>query len=197
MLRNYTMRTIFLILATVVSSSLCAQEGAEPVKWMTFEEAVERMKTEKRKIFIDVYTDWCGWCKVMDKNTFAEATIAKLLNDKFYPVKFDAEQTADVVFNGTTFKFIPYGNKGVHQLAAALLNNQLSYPNFVFLDENFHIVPIYSGMTSVPGYKKPEEFHIFLSFVSDESYKKVNINDYQKTYKSPYGQTAGNPGQGR
>ncbi|MFN5168880.1 MAG: thioredoxin family protein [Cyclobacteriaceae bacterium] len=191
------MRTIFLILATVVSSSLCAQEGAEPVKWMTFEEAVERMKTEKRKIFIDVYTDWCGWCKVMDKNTFAEATIAKLLNDKFYPVKFDAEQTADVVFNGTTFKFIPYGNKGVHQLAAALLNNQLSYPNFVFLDENFHIVPIYSGMTSVPGYKKPEEFHIFLSFVSDESYKKVNINDYQKTYKSPYGQTAGNPGQGR
>jgi thioredoxin-related protein len=191
------MRTIFLILATVVSSSIWAQEGAEAVKWMTFEEAVEKMKTEKRKIFIDVYTDWCGWCKVMDKNTFTEANIAKLLNEKFYPVKFDAEQTADVVFNGTTFKFIPYGNKGVHQLAAALLNNQLSYPNFVFLDEDFHIVPIYSGMTSVPGYKRPEEFHIFLSFVSDESYKKVNISDYQKTYKSPYGQTAGNPGQGR
>lgn len=197
MLINYTMRAIFLVLATAISLSAGAQEASEAVNWMTFEEAVEKMKTEKRKIFIDVYTDWCGWCKVMDKNTFSEATIAKLLNEKFYAVKFDAEQTADVVFNGTTFKFVSYGSKGVHQLAAALLNNQLSYPNFVFLDEEFHIVPIYSGMTSVPGYKKPEEFHIFLSFVSEEGYKKVNINDYQKTYRSPYGQPPANPGQGR
>ncbi len=67
------------------------------VKWMSFEEAVERSKTEKRKIFIDVFTDWCGWCKVMDKNTFPDLVIAKLLsNEKFYPVKFNAEQTADV-----------------------------------------------------------------------------------------------------
>ncbi|HRG07218.1 MAG TPA: DUF255 domain-containing protein, partial [Cyclobacteriaceae bacterium] len=50
-----------------------AQEKAESaVKWITFEEAVEKSKTEKRKIFIDVYTDWCGWCKVMDKNTFTD-----------------------------------------------------------------------------------------------------------------------------
>src|SRR5436189_3917103 len=94
------------------------------VKWMTFEEAVEKSKTEKRKIFIDVYTDWCGWCKVMDKNTFPDPEVAKLLNEKFYPVKLDAEQTADITFHGTTFKFVAMGNKGVHQLAAALLNNQ-------------------------------------------------------------------------
>ena len=61
------------------------------VKWLTFEEAVEKSKTEKRKIFIDVYTDWCGWCKVMDKNTFNDPEVAKLLNEKFYPVKFNAE----------------------------------------------------------------------------------------------------------
>src|SRR5438045_724912 len=96
-----------------------------PVKWMSFEEAVAKSKTEKRKIFIDVFTDWCGWCKVMDKNTFPDPEIAKLLNEKFYPVKFDAEQTADVVFRGSTFKFVSQGNRGYHQLAAALLNNQL------------------------------------------------------------------------
>src|SRR6185295_7853223 len=95
---------------------------AGPIKWMTFEEAVEKSKTEKRKIFIDVYTDWCGWCKVMDKNTFPDPEVARLLNEKFYPVKLDAEQTADITFRGTTFKFIAQGNKGVHQLAAALLN---------------------------------------------------------------------------
>ncbi|HEY3429872.1 MAG TPA: DUF255 domain-containing protein, partial [Cyclobacteriaceae bacterium] len=98
------------------------------VKWMTFEEALEKSKTEKRKIFIDVYTDWCGWCKVMDKNTFGEANVAKILNEDFYPVKFNAEQRENVVFNGTTFKFVASGNNGYHELAAALLNNKLSYP---------------------------------------------------------------------
>lgn len=183
----------YLVLAFIVLIGLHvkAQQqesvaSSAPVKWMTFEEAVEKSKTEKRKIFIDVYTDWCGWCKVMDKNTFTDPQIAKLLNEKYYPVKFDAEQTADVEFRGTTFKFVPFGNKGAHQLAMALLNNQMSYPNFVFLDEEFRIVPIFEKSTSVPGYRKPEEFHIFLSFVGGDFFKKTNIQEYQKEYKSPY-----------
>src|SRR5579859_5804868 len=122
---------LWVVGLVMMSFPALAQEHAGPVKWMSFEEAVEKAKTEKRKIFIDVYTDWCGWCKVMDKNTFTDAAVAKMLNEKFYAVKLDAEQTGDITFRGTTFKFVPYGNKGVHQLAAALLNNQLSYPNFV------------------------------------------------------------------
>ncbi|HMJ67554.1 MAG TPA: DUF255 domain-containing protein [Cyclobacteriaceae bacterium] len=163
--------------------------GTAPVKWLTWEEAVEKSKTEKRKIFVDVFTDWCGWCKVMDRNTFTEASVAKLLNEEFYAVKFNAEQTDDVVFNNVTFKYIPMnGGRGVHQLAAALLNNQMSYPNFVFLDEDFKIIPVYPGYQSLPGYRKPEEFHIFLDYVGNDNYKKMRIDDFQKTeYKSPYG----------
>jgi thioredoxin-related protein len=187
----YIFCTIWLVGSLFLAN---AQEHKGPVKWMSFEEAVEKSKTEKRKIFIDVYTDWCGWCKVMDKNTFTDPEIAKLLNEKFYPVKLDAEQPGDITFRGNTFKFVPYGNKGVHQLAAALLNNQLSYPNFVFLDEEFRLVPIYSGYTSVPGYKKPEEFHVFLSFVSGDFYQKENIQEYQKMYKSPYSAASNSTG---
>lgn len=165
-----------------------AAEGKSPVQWLTWEEAVEKNKTEKKKIFVDVFTDWCGWCKVMDRNTFSEAEVAKLLNEEFYAVKFNAEQTADVVFNNVTFKYIAMnGGRGVHQLAAALLNNQLSYPNFVFLDEDFKIIPVFPGYQSLPGYRKPEEFHIFLDFVGNDVYKKMRIDDFQKTaYKSPY-----------
>ncbi len=165
-----------------------AQKGT--VNWMTWEEAVQKNKTEKRKIFVDVFTDWCGWCKVMDRNTFAEASVAKLLNEEFYAVKFNAEQTADVVFNNVTFKYIPMeGGRGVHQLAVALLNSQMSYPNFVFLDEEFRIIPVAPGYQSLPGYRKPEEFHIFLDYVGNDGYKKMRIEDYQKTeYKSPYSQ---------
>lgn len=165
-----------------VHQAAYSEASESPVTWMTFEEAVERSKTEKRKIFIDVYTDWCGWCKVMDKNTFSEPMIAKILNEEFYPVKFDAEQKEDIVFNGTTFKFVPSGNKGYHQLAAALLNNQLAYPTVVFLDEGF------SQAYPVAGYKKPEEFHQFLMYFLGNYHKdgKEGQERFQKDYKSPY-----------
>ncbi|HEX8038549.1 MAG TPA: DUF255 domain-containing protein [Chryseosolibacter sp.] len=154
-------------------------QGA-PVKWMTFEEAVQRSKTEKRKIFIDVYTDWCGWCKVMDKNTFHDPQVAKLLNEKFYPVKFNAEQREDVVFNGTTFKFIEYGGRGTHQLAAALLNNKLSYPTVVFLDEDFKMIG------PLPGYREAPEFHKIAQFIGGDFYKSLKLEDWESQYKSPF-----------
>ena len=165
---------------TASAKTLVMEEG--PVQWMTFEQAIQKNKTEKRRIFIDVFTDWCGWCKVMDKNTFNEPQVAKLLNEKFYPVKFNAEQTEDVVFNGTTYKFVPYGNKGSHQLAMALLNNQMSFPTVVFLDED------YTSAYPIPGYRKPEEFHKFLIFFGEGLYKKGQNawQEFEKTYKSPY-----------
>jgi thioredoxin-related protein len=152
------------------------------VKWMTFEEAVEKSKTEKRKIIIDVFTDWCGWCKVMDKNTFNDPEVAKLLNEKFYPVKFDAEQTADIEFRGTTYKFIPNGGRGTHQLAYALLNNQLSYPTIVFIEEDF------KSVSPIPGMKKREEFHKMLMYFAENLYKKGEAGraEFEKIYKSPY-----------
>ncbi len=151
-----------------------------PVKWMTFEEAIEKSKTEKRPVFIDVYTDWCGWCKVMDKNTFSDPQVSKLLNEKFYAVKFNAEQHEDVVFQGTTFKFVPSGGKGYHQLAAALLNNQLSYPTVVFLNEDFGMIQ------PLPGYKKADEFHKIAQFIGEGYYKTVKWDVFQTQYKSPY-----------
>src|SRR5450432_2145217 len=93
----------FYAQAQVTASTKNLTKVESAVHWMTFEQAVQKNKTEKRRIFIDVFTDWCGWCKVMDKETFNEPQVAKLLNEKFYAVKFNAEQTEDVVFNGTTF----------------------------------------------------------------------------------------------
>lgn len=175
------MKNYLLVIFLAASVSVVAQQTHEgAVKWMTFEQAIEKSKTEKRNIFIDVYTDWCGWCKVMDKNTFSEVQVAKILNEKFYPVKFDAEQTADVVFNGNTFKFVPSGNKGYHQLAAALMNNQMSYPTVVFLDEEFRMIQ------PLPGYQKPEEFHKIIQFIGEGHYKTVKWADWQASYKSPY-----------
>ncbi len=156
------------------------EEG--PVKWMSFEEALKKSKAEKRPVFIDVYTDWCGWCKVMDKNTFSDPAVAKLLNEKFYAVKFNGEQKEDVIFDGNTFKFVASGRNGYHQLAAALLNNQLSYPTVVFLDEEFKMIQ------PLPGYRKAPEFHKIAQFIGEGYYKTVKWDDFQNQYKSPYNQ---------
>ena len=176
-----TLNVILLVAFSLIWSgmrSISKEEGL--VKWMSFEEAIQLSKKEKRKIFIDVYTDWCGWCKVMDKNTFSDPQVAKVLNENFYPVKFNGEQKEDVQFDGHTFKFVASGNKGYHQLAAALLNNQLSYPTVVFLDENFRMIQ------PLPGYKSPPEFHKIAKYIGEDFYKAVAWKDYQDQYKSPY-----------
>ena len=50
---------------------------------MGFEEAVAKSEKAPKKLFIDVYTDWCGWCKKMDKTTFAETEVAKYINENY------------------------------------------------------------------------------------------------------------------
>ena len=182
MKKTITGGILVLVLATMVSMAPkpVGQEDVSAVKWMTFEEAVERSKTEKRKIFIDVYTDWCGWCKVMDKKTFSEPAVAKLLNETYYPVKFNAEQREDVVFQGTTFKFIEHGQRGTHQLAAALLNNELSYPSVVFLNEDFAIVHILKGYQQAPG------FHKIAAFIGGDHYKTTKMDAWEPQYQSPF-----------
>lgn len=171
---------VWILLVVLAGGESMAQAEGEAVKWMSFEEAVERSKVEKRKIFIDVYTDWCGWCKVMDKKTFSEPAVAKLLNEKYYPVKFNAEQREDVVYKGTTFKFIEYGSRGTHQLAAALLNNQLSYPSVVFLNEDFAIVHI------LKGYRQAPEFHKIAEFIGGDHYKTTQMEAWEPQYESPF-----------
>ncbi len=171
---------LFMCFAALATTAQDKAPEAKLVKWLSFEEALERSKTEKRKIFVDVYTDWCGWCKVMDKSTFSEPEVAKILNEKFYPVKFDAEQTNDVEFAGRTFKFIPQGNKGVHELAVALLNSQMSYPTVVFLDEEFRMIQ------PLAGYLKPAQFHPIVQFIGEDHFKKMKWSEFQTVYKSPY-----------
>lgn len=175
---------IFAVLGVLFITSMSMHRAgvdeSGAVRWLTFEEAIKRSKAEKRPIFIDVYTDWCGWCKKMDQSTFNDPKVSKLLNEKFFAVKFNAEQREDVVFDGHTFKFVPRGQKGYHELAAALLNNKLSYPTVVFLDEEFKMIQ------PLPGYLQAPEFHPIIQFIGEGHYKTIKWDEWQKQYKSPY-----------
>jgi thioredoxin-related protein len=159
-----------------VLASFALRPQAE-VKWYTLEEAMALNQQAPRKIFIDVYTDWCGWCKVMDKKTFSNPVIAKILNDEFYAVKFDAEQSESVTFKGREFKFVASGRKGYHELAAALLQGRMSYPSVVFLDEELNL------LTPVPGYRPPSQMEPMMRFFADNAYKNTPWETFNASYK--------------
>lgn len=147
---------------------------SQEVNWVSFSEAVEMAATDEnpKKVFIDVYTDWCGWCKKMDKDTFQNPEVAKYMEDNFYMVKMDGEGKDPIDFKGKTYNFIASGRKGYHELAAALMQGRLSYPTTIFLDEEMNM------LSPVPGYQKPKPFLNIAKYFGDNIYKDKDWKTY-------------------
>ena len=167
---------IYILTAFILcqgSNNLLAQNK---IKWLTWEEAMEKSKVEKKKIFIDIYTEWCGWCKKMDKSTFADNDVAKYINENYYPVKFDAEMTSPVTLKGTEYKFVKSGARGYHELAAYLLQGRMSYPSMVFLDEELNLIQ------AIPGYQDKSTFEMIITYFGNNSHKSVPWNKYMNLY---------------
>ncbi|MCF8364549.1 MAG: DUF255 domain-containing protein [Bacteroidales bacterium] len=174
------LKSISALLLIFLSTTLLAQEEAK-IKWYSIEEAVELNKKKKKKFFIDLYTDWCGWCKKMDANTFTDPVIAAYMNENFWPVKFDAESSEPVTVNGQEFvNPNPGARRSSHQFAIALLNGKMSYPSFAFLDQDVKLITI------LPGYNPPEKLEPILNFIVDEAYKDESFQEYQATFKGSF-----------
>ncbi len=166
------------ILIVIFSLTAAAQDNS-PVKWMGIEEAVEKLKKEPLKIFVDVYTDWCGWCKRMEANTFSHPVIAAYLNENYYPVKLNAEHKEPLTFQGITFKNQnPEGRRHAHDLAAALLQGQMGYPSVVFIDEESNVI------TTVPGFKQPQDMEPMLHFFKEDAFKEIEWEQYLGNFES-------------
>jgi thioredoxin-related protein len=152
---------------------------SDKVQWLSFEEAVAALEKEPRKIMVDVYTDWCGWCKRMDANTFSHDVVSKYLNDKWYAVKLDAEQKESIMFQGKEFKFVASGRRGYNELAAQLLEGRMSYPSIVYLDEEANRIQ------SIPGYKDAYQQDKILKFFGENAFQNQTWTEFQQNYKSP------------
>lgn len=155
-----------------------ALEEVNPVrvKWMSLEEALEKSKTDKRKIFVDVFTDGCGWCKRMDSTTFMSPAVIEYLNEHYYPVKFNAEEQKEITYKDKTYQFKKNGARGCHELAAEWLNNRLTYPTVVFLDENQGVIQ------PLPGYQDAGKMEAILNYFGTDSHKKTPWESYQKSF---------------
>ncbi len=150
------------------------EQKQESIQWMTWDEAIQANEKAPKKIFIDVYTDWCGWCKKMDKTTFADEEVATFLNENFYPVKFNAEQKEDIEYKGYTLKYKAGGRRGVHELAYSLLDGRLGYPAYVYLDED------QNRITISPGFKTVKPFLKELKYIAGDHYQSTPFAEFNE-----------------
>ena len=174
MLLGSSLVLIFLTFAAFTSSddAITIPEGGDGIEWMTWDEAIAAAEKEPKKVFIDVYTDWCGWCKRMDKTTFSDPKVVKYVNENFYAVKFNAEQKEEITFRGHTMKYRSSGRRGVHELAISLLDGRLGYPSYVYLDEE------QNRITISPGFKQVNPFLKELTFIAEDHYKEKSFEEF-------------------
>jgi thioredoxin-related protein len=148
------------------------------IQWLTIQEATEKAKIEKRKVYIDVYTNWCGWCKHMDSTTFRVPAVVQYLNEHYYAVKLNAEQTEEIVFRNKIYRFQKGSGRGVHELATELLGNRLSYPTSVFLDEGFNVIQ------PLGGYLDAVKMEVILHYFGTNRHKNTPWETFERNFVS-------------
>lgn len=119
--------------------------------WNKIDDLESLVAKDKKKVLIDVYTSWCGWCKVMDKQTFTNPEVQAYLDENYHVVKFNAEQKEPIMYKGKKYESVPGGRRATNALAIELLKGRLGYPSLVMLDENLNTLKV------SPGFKKPDQ----------------------------------------
>ncbi|HAT65253.1 MAG TPA: thioredoxin family protein [Flavobacteriaceae bacterium] len=174
-----------LLLVLILSSTLGYSQ--DKIKWLTMNEALEAQKETPKKIFMDVYTTWCGPCKLLDKNTLSHKDVIAFINKNYYAVKFNAEGNEEITFEDFTYTNPNYqperkGRNATHFFADAL--RIPGYPSLVFFEENGKLIQ------AVPGYKTPQELEIYLKMIANDDYKTLTTaaawEAYQKKFKGTF-----------
>ena len=174
-------KTLFLLL--ILSPVFTFAQSVEKIHWVSIQEAVDLQKKEPRKIIMDVYTKWCGPCKMMANNTFMNDDVADYINSNYYAVKFDAESPETVVFKGQEFKNPTYnpeakGRNGVNEFSRYL--NVGAYPTLIFMDEKADV------LGPVTGYRTPQQLEIFLKYFAEDKYETIRTPEQWQEYETSF-----------
>jgi thioredoxin-related protein len=152
---------------------------AEPaIQWKSLPQAESANQLHNRPVIIDLYTDWCGWCKVMDKKTYTNKKVIQYLEEKFYAVKLNAETRDEITWSGKTFKFNP--SYKINDIAVYLTQGNLAFPTTVFIPANG------AAPQAIPGYLTPKQIEILLKYFGEDNYGKISFEAYKKTFKGEW-----------
>ena len=178
-------KIVAIAMFVFVSTNLLS---AQEINWMTFDEAIAAQKKNPKKIFMDVYTVWCGPCQMLDKNTFKNKDVVKYVNDNYYAVKFNGEGNEVVNYKGQKFENKGYDparaerRNAAHPFAGYLQIQ--AYPTMLFFDEKGEFLQPLSG------YFPPSQIEIFLKLFAKDDFKNIksreNFQKYQTNFKGTF-----------
>jgi thioredoxin-related protein len=131
----------------------------QEIHWISFEMLEQKMKVQPKKVLIDVYTSWCGWCKVMDKKTYSNPKLIQYINEHFYAVN---------------------ASKKSNRLAAELLQGRMSYPTTVFMGQDL------KSVNPIPGYLEVPQMEMILKYIGEDNDKKITWDAWQKDFKGEW-----------
>lgn len=166
----------FIVLLLIVFSSISLSTAQETINWIPITQLEAELEKEPRPVLIDVYTTWCGWCKRMDQTTFLDPEVVSFINTNYYAVKFDAESKETVSFLGNDFKFVAKGRRGYNELAAALLDGQMSYPSYVFLTSEIKILQV------IKGFQDKNQFMPIITYLGEKIYEQQDWNEFMESW---------------
>ncbi|RPI17869.1 MAG: DUF255 domain-containing protein [Ignavibacteriae bacterium] len=151
-----------LMIVFFVSGNIYAQTG-------NFEDALKLAKEKNKKVIVDIYTDWCGWCVKMDKDAYGNNEIKQIIDDNFVMVKLDAESLNKIHYQGKSYT----GEELAVKFEAS------GYPTTVFLSPDGDIIEYNYDkykMKNLPGYFGAKEFKIVLEYIRDDKYKDTDLS---------------------
>ena len=155
-----------VLIGVFVTAFLVSRPGSpqqsDGISWKSFDEGIALAHSTNKKVLVDVYTDWCSWCKKMDADVYPNAEVVKLLNEHFVAVKLNAESSKPVTFRGTQFTEADFA----HQLGVT------GYPTTLFLDSGSN--PI----TELPGYSPADQFAKVLEYIGMDHYKRTTFQEF-------------------
>lgn len=161
------MRFSVVVLVALLVLPFTLQAGENGLKWYSFNEGLAEAKKANKKILVDVYTDWCGWCKRMDSQTYANGDVADYLKKRYVVIKLNAESDRKL-----TYKNQQYTER---ELAAAFGID--GYPSTLFLRSDGEAITIY------PGFADAKQFKAVLSFIAEDHYLTTKFQDYLNASK--------------
>ena len=154
---------LFLALTIPAQGQAFSDPELSAPAWQTFEEAEAAAAEGDQFFLVDVYADWCGWCRRLEREVYADDEVQAYLEQHFAYTRLDFDATdRDVAFKGDTFTM---------QQMAYLLGAQ-GVPTVAFL------APDGNYITHVPGFVERDDFLDVLRFIATEAYKEQSWEEF-------------------